>query len=225
MGPGLKRINSGDLANHQVYQPGRDEIYAPLYDSVVYPLAGTTQLNFFSTPIGQGTTSAPGATGTKTEADTNMRNAGMLTKGQAFFCTGIELVPIPGVNPGFGATADASIGRFINDIYAVGKAGWLKMVVMDRTYILDGPLWNFPTTQRIVGLSAVATNMTTGAATAGEIDYATWGGMPYQLVPLYITENMGFSVQLNFPAAVATVSTQNMRLFCRLRGRFIRNVQ
>ena len=40
-----------------------DVIWAPLYDSASYASTGSLQLNFFSQPVGQGTTSAPSATG------------------------------------------------------------------------------------------------------------------------------------------------------------------
>src|SRR6266481_3756473 len=96
-GVGLSNLNRQDLAAHRVTVPGtQDAIYAPLYDSAVYAAAGQLQLNFFSLPIGQGTTSAPGATGAKTEADTNLSNAGLLPKGNRFYCTGVELTLWPG---------------------------------------------------------------------------------------------------------------------------------
>ena len=72
-GVGLQRITGGDIANHRVTVPGTaDEIFSPLYDSAVYTSGTTQQLSFFTVPIGQGTTTAPGASGPKTEADTNM---------------------------------------------------------------------------------------------------------------------------------------------------------
>ena len=79
MGVGLTNLTRADLASHRVTVPGtQDAIYAPLYDSAVYLAAGQLNLSFFAAPIGQGATSAPGAAGTKTEADTNLTNAGLL---------------------------------------------------------------------------------------------------------------------------------------------------
>src|SRR5271167_2885295 len=105
---GLQATTKAALAAHMARIPGtQDEIYAPLYDSIVYPAAGATQLTFFALPIGQGVTSAPGGAGAKTENDTNLTNAGLLPLGNRFYMTGIEVMFYPGNNPGFGATADA----------------------------------------------------------------------------------------------------------------------
>jgi hypothetical protein len=226
MAVGLSRSSVADLASHRVSIPGtQDEIYAPLYDSQTYPAAGSTQLVFFALPIGQGTTTAPGATGTKTEADTNLSNAGLLPKGNRFYCTGVEVAIYPGNNPGFGATADAQLGRNWNDIYAITKSGWMRFRIQNRDYIIDGPLINFPPPVRLAGAASVTSTLTAGAATAGEIDYATAAGMPYNIVPVYIESNQAFTVQLNWPAAVATPSTVAARVFVRLRGRLIRDAQ
>jgi hypothetical protein len=225
-GPGLNNLSRDDLASHRVTVPGmQDAIYAPLYDSATYAATGQQQLTFFALPIGQGTTSAPGATGTKTEADTNLTNAGLLPKGNRFYCTGIEFLFFPGNNPGFGATADAQLGRNWNDVYAVAKSGWIRFRIQNRDYILDGPLQNFPPVTRLAGVGSVTSTLTAGAATAGEIDYASIGGMPYNIVPVFIESNQAFTVQVNWPALVALPSTVAARIFCRLRGRLIRDAQ
>jgi hypothetical protein len=226
VGVGLPRINRGDLAAHRVTVAGQqDEIYQPLYDSATYTSGTTTQLNFYSTPIGQGTTSAPGATGPKTEADTNMSNAGLLPKGNEFYCTGIELDFFPGVNPGRGGVADATAGYFVNDIYLISKSGWVRFRIQNRDYILDGPLVHFPSSARLGGFAGLATNLTTGAATFSEVAYAQPAGTPYPFVPMYIQANQFFSVAIYWPAAVTMASASNMRIFARLRGRLIRDAQ
>ena len=223
---GLNRLNRQDLASHRVTVPGtQDEIYAPLYDSATYAAAGQTQLTFFALPIGQGTTTAPSASGAKTEADTNLTNAGLLPKGNRFYCTGLEFQFFPGSNPGNGAAADSIIGRNWNDVYAASKSGWVRFRIQNRDYILDGPLCNFPPVTRLAGASAVTSTLTAGASTAGTIDYASFAGMPYNIVPVFIESNQSFTVQVNWPAAVALPSTVAARIFCRLRGRLIRDAQ
>src|SRR5271168_5529502 len=223
---GLPQTTKSQLASHMARVPGtQDEIYAPLYDSLVYPAAGTNQLTFFAVPIGQGVTSAPGGAGAKTENDTNLTNAGLLALGNQFYMTGIELIFFPGNNPGFGATADAQLGRNWNDLYAFAKSGWLNFVIQNRTYILDGPMINFPSVTRLAGVAAVTSTLTAGAATAGEIDYASLAGMPYNLVPVFIESNQSFQLSLNWVAVVPTPSTVAARLFVRLRGRLIRAAQ
>jgi hypothetical protein len=223
---GLTATTKAALAAHMARIPGtQDEIYAPLYDSIVYPAAGSNQLTFFALPIGQGVTSAPGGAGAKTENDTNLTNAGLLPLGNRFYCTGIEIIFQPGNNPGFGATADAQLGRFWNDVYAFAKGGWLRFRIQNRDYILDGPLLNFPAVTRLAGVGAVTSTLTAGAATAAEIDYASLAGMPYNLVPVFIESNQSFTVQMNWIAPITLPSTVAGRVFCRLRGRLIRDAQ
>jgi hypothetical protein len=42
---------------------------------------------------------------------------------------------------------------------------------------------------------------------------------------VFIESNQSFAVQLNFPSLVTLPSTAAGRLFCRLRGRLIRDAQ
>ena len=226
MGVGLDNLTRRDLASHRVTVPNmQDAIYAPLYDSATYLAAGQLSLTFFALPIGQGTTSAPGASGAKTEADTNLTNAGLLPKGNRFYCTGLEFQFYPGSNPGRGAAADSTAGFNWNDVYAVAKSGWVRFRIQNRDYILDGPLLNFPPVTRLAGAASVTSTLTAGASTMGQIDYASFAGMPYNIVPTFIEANQAFTVQVFWPALVALPSAAAGRLFVRLRGRLIRDAQ
>ena len=226
MSVGLDNLTRADLASHRVTVPGtQDAIYAPLYDSASYLAAGQLSLTFFSLPIGQGTTSAPGATGGKTEADTNLTNAGLLPKGNRFYATGLEFQFYPGSNPGRGAAADTSAGFNWNDVYAVAKSGWARFRIQNRDYVVDGPLINFPPVTRLAGAASITSTLTAGAATMAQIDYAAFAGMPYNIVPVFIEANQAFTVQVFWPALVALPSTVAARIFCRLRGRLIRDAQ
>jgi hypothetical protein len=224
-GTGLQRITQASLNAHTTTLPQKDEIFYPLYDSATYLAAGQLQMNFFAQPIGQGTTTAPGATGPKTEADTNLTNASMLPEGNQFYCTGLEFQFYPGILPGRGAEADALLGAFWNDVYAAMKGGWVKFKIQNREYVLDGPLGNFPPSNRLAGVASVTSTLTAGAATAAEVAYAAAAGVPYDIVPVYIKSSQNFSVQVNWPAVVALPSTTAARIFCRLNGRMIRNAQ
>lgn len=220
---GMPGVQGGNLSQHRVTVPGvQDAIYGPLYDAAAYALGGQLQLNFFATPIGQGATSAPGATGAKTEADTNMTNAGLLPAGNRFYCTGLEFEFFPGSNI---ADTDvlASTGFFVKDVYAVMKSAWVRFRIQNRDYVLDGPLINFPPCGRLAGWAAVSSVV--DATDMIEIDYATAAGAPYSIVPVFIQSNQAFSVQVNWPAAVALPSGIAGRIFCRLRGQLIRDAQ
>jgi len=222
-------LTQQNLASHVANMSTQDAIWAPLFDYQSYGTQGGTQFNFFTAPIGQGTTSAPGASGTKTIADTNMTSAGQLTKGNKFFCTGIEMLLFPGIEPGRGSVALADVGLFVDDIYAIGKSGNLEFKVgSDRWYAKDGPLNMFPPTTRMAVSSAIAvTNDTDSTATSvvEETQYACWSGEPYSITPVMIDDNQGFQVQLNWPVAVAPPSTVAPRIGVRLRGYLIRNAQ
>jgi hypothetical protein len=172
--------------------------------------------------VGQGTTTAPGATGTKTLADTNMTAAGQLTKGNEFFMIGQEILFFPGEaleNNGVGAT----IG-FLNDTYNASKSGFLTLQIgSNRQYIQDGPLGLFPPSVRLAAAMGVGGNATAGTQTIVNNMYAAWTGEGYAITPVYIEATQGFQEVIQWPAAVALTATA--RLFSRLRGYLIRNAQ
>ncbi len=199
-------------------------IYAPLFDSVAYPAAGSLQLTFFTSPIGQGTTTAPGASGTKTLADTNLYSAGQLTKGNEFFMTGQEFTLFPGLDVGRGTIAFALVGDYANDMQDVGKSGVVTLQVgSNRQYIQDGPLQLFPPNARLGGFSALGLTTTAATNSVSEVTYAIWAGEPYTITPIYIEANQGFQEFIQWPALVTISATA--RLFSRLRGYLIRNAQ
>lgn len=215
-------LTSAALQNHVTQLATQDIIWSPLYDSVSYVTAGQVQLTFFTTPQGQGTTTAPSATGTKTLADTNMTAAGQLTKGNAFYMTGQELVFYPGENPE--SAAATTINDFINDTWVFSKAGYLTLTIgSNRTYLQDGPAAMFPPVTRL----AVAAALTGWAVTNSlvEIGYGVLAGECYTIVPVYIEATLGFQETLSYPAAVALVSANNARVFSRMRGYLNRNAQ
>lgn len=220
-------VTAEALSNHRARLPGvNDVIWAPLYDFQTYVgTTGHTQLSFFVAPIGQGTTSAQGATGTKTIADTNMNASGQLTKGNEFYTTGIEVMFFPGIQPGGGAVAGVDVGEFVDDTYLISRTGILTFKVgSDRIYTQDSPLGQFPPVTRLACCAAVAGAPTT-TGTAMEISYAVLSGEPYTLTPIYIEANQGFQVILSWPAAVPLTSTTDARIGVRLRGYLIRNAQ
>lgn len=222
MGLGRPILTQDDLNAHRTALASQDVIYAPLYDSASYAAAGVTQIVFFTSPLGQGTTTAPGATGSKTLADTNMTAAGQLTKGNEFFMTGQELMLFPGEAPennGVGAT----IG-FVNDTYNIGKSGVLTLQIgSNRQYIQDGPLMIFPPSARLAVAFGAGGNATAGTQTIINNLYAAWTGEPYAITPVYIEATQGFQEVVQWPAAVAATATA--RLFSRLRGYLVRNAQ
>lgn len=225
LGLGRPILTKEDLNAHRAQLGNlQDVIFAPLYDSVSYPSAGSLQLTFFTSPIGQGTTTAPGASGGKTLADTNLYSAGQLTKGNEFFMLGQEFMFYPGVDPGRGVGTFAAVGDYVNDTMDVGKSGFVTLQVgSNRQYIQDGPLMLFPPNARLGGFSALALTTTAGTQSVSEVTYAVWAGEPYTITPIYIEANQGFQEFIQWPALVTISATA--RLFSRLRGYLIRNAQ
>jgi hypothetical protein len=225
MGLGRPILTQQDLDQHRTALATQDIIYAPLYDSSNYATAGQNQLVFFTSPLGQGTTTAPSASGSKTLADTNMTAAGQLTKGNEFFMIGQELMLFPGQAPeGAINGAGGAVNGFLNDTYTIGKSGFLTLQIgSNRNYIQDGPLMIFPPSARLAVQAAYGGTSTAGTQSITDAIYAAWTGEPYAITPVYIEATQGFQEVIQWPALVTTNATA--RLFSRLRGYLIRNAQ
>ncbi len=226
-------LNASALAQHAVGVAGQqDVIWNPLYDSISYPSAGQLLFSFFSNPIGQGTSSTPGAGAVvKSLYDTNLQIGNQLTSGNEFYAIGSESLFFPGVSnaalplkvqPGTtnAVATPTSVGQFINDVWSVGNGGVKKLTVgTDRIYIQDGPLNMFPPATR---LAAVAAESIGSVTTGCEVTYAAWSGELYTIVPIYIQSNQNWTLVVTFNTLIPTVSTQIGRLQERLRGYLVR---
>jgi hypothetical protein len=227
---GRRGVTPEQLAQHRTTVAGvADAVWSPLYDYQSYPTAGALQFQFFSVPQGQGTTSALGATGVKTVADTNMQQAGSLPRGNRFLCVGIEVEFWPGSTPGLQGTAAitaAQIARNWDDVYNVMRSGSLTFNIQQRIYAQDAPLMKFPTQTRLTGTTAISQSDSTASTVAfAQIEYATTCGAGYSIIPVYIESTQFFSVTANFPALVATPSAVDARIGVRLLGNLIRDAQ
>ncbi len=147
---------AADFNARRVTNPGQSEVIRQrLYDYQIYPAAGTTQLTFFQSPIGQGTTSAVGATtGTaKTFFDTNQELGGQLPSGKSFLIESVEIVFFPGatatgyipVSEAFvGATAASTQVLPIGDANIFYNAGLVELNVLSKNYVRETPAIAFP---------------------------------------------------------------------------------
>jgi len=230
--PTLAQVNQ-----YKVNRAGTEGIRQSMYDHLLYPTAGINQLNFFALPQGQGVATALGAAvgSTKTIADTNMDNSGMLPAGKSFLITSVE-VPFyaglsnaantytPAVPAVFAANAAAAVGAQINDVASFYQSGSLKLFIGSKTYLEEAPLMRFPPKTQFTLDSAIASNSaTTGEAAAFSSKIS---GRPYMVEPpIYLENNQNFVVQLNWPAVVATPSGFNGRVGVILDGYLYRNSQ
>lgn len=223
-GLGRPILTAADLAAHQNNLGNvQDVVWAPLYDANSWGTAGQLQISYFSSPVGQGTTSAPGATGVKTISDTNMQAAGVLPKGNDFFLTGLEFVFFPGSNPEQDLTA-AGINGQVNDTYLAMKSGLVTFTVGSlRIYVQDGPLVLFPPSAGLYVAAAIGGNDTAATNALLTVAYARAAGAPYELTPIYIEATQGFQETVTWPAVVALATTA--RMFSRMNGYLIRNAQ
>lgn len=208
-----------------------------LYDALLYAGAGQTSLTFFQSPVGQGQTTALGATATnpKSYADTNMALAGQLPNGQQMLVESVELLFFPGsVSTAATFTVDA-IGKFAaanaatvanqpNDVSAFGQSGWLELNILAKNYLREAPLSRFPPKTHIAVNAALATT----SATAGEVAIANAysEGRAYYTDPeLLLQPTMNFEIKLQWPGLVAMTSGFNARVMAVLDGYTMRASQ
>lgn len=180
------------------------------YDFQTYAAAGQNALTFFQTPKGQN-----GRTG----EDTNFPGAGALPRGMRFTLQELQFMFQPGaaVVPGsFGAEAAP---RYVNDVHAVGRNGYVEFLYGSKNIIEEGPLGRFPPDTRLDGFGAAADATTAGAALQTLLNYAQWSGRPFRVADVLIEAQFNFSVQVSWPlGAVALPSTVAGRLGCFMRG-------
>jgi hypothetical protein len=197
-----------ELSRYDVNRKGEAEGFVqPLYDYQPYASVGQTSLTFFSEPIGQNG---------KTLADTNMESAGQMPSPKEQLVTGIQVVFLPGGNPGtFGVQTAANNW---NDAYAVFKSGYLDFFIGSKSYLQDAPIGKFSNDFRLAGSAALSDASTAAADAQSMVDYATFAGPLYMISPVRLTSNQNFKVTLNWPAAVPLPSTVAARIGIILVG-------
>jgi hypothetical protein len=227
-----------DLQKFSVNRNGAPEVVRQtLYDFQLYPTAGNPQLSFFQNPVGQGVTSANGATAgaAKSKADTNMTLSGQLPNPQAFLVESIEVIFQPGsvstantftpYNPAqFNSVETAILLDAANDVVSVLSCGFLDFFIGSKSYLTEAPLFSFPCKTGISVESAFATNSaTTGAMFSVN---ARSVGRPYYIDPMIsLMATQNFNITLNWPASIATPSGFNGRIGIKLDGMVYRNSQ
>ena len=202
------------LEQYNVNRAGQIEgVRQSLYDFQTYPLAGSTQLTFFQSPIGQNG---------KTKADTNMTVAGSLPAPQRFLVQSIECHFFPG--NAVSKTGGAVLASNLADCYAVANSGWLDFFIGSKSYLTEAPIGRFPPANGLAGVEALADTTTAAASRLSITDYARFGGEPYKLSPpILLVPTQNFNVTLNWPTAVPI--TANARVGIVMKGILYRNSQ
>ena len=229
---------AADFNARRVTNPNQSEIVRQrFYDYQLYATAGTTQLTFFSAPVGQGLTTALGGTaGTaKTLWDTNLELPNTLPSGKAFMIESIEVLFFPGsvatantytvASPVlFNATAAAAVQSQLADVNSFYQSGMLELNILSKNYLRETPLIAFPPKANFQLDAALASNSATTALN-GAVNMRA-AGRPYYLEPtIALQPAVNFEVVIRYPAAVATPSGFNARVGVILDGYFMRASQ
>jgi len=207
-----------------------------LYDSLLYATAGQAQFTFFSQPVGQGITTAQGATvgSAKTQWDTNLELPNTLPSGKAYMIESIELLFLPGsvstantytpANMSVFASANAaSVLAQLNDVNTFYQSGLVELNILSKNYLREFAM-AFPPKAMLALDGAIATTSATAGEVAGVV--AKNAGRPYYIQPVITLQPaVNFEVVLKYPAAVATPSGFNGRVSCFLDGYVMRASQ
>lgn len=225
-----------DFNSRRVTNPSQSEIIRQrFYDYQLYATAGVSQLTFFSSPVGQGITSAVGATAgtSKTLWDTNLELPNTLPSGKAFMIESIEVLYLPGsvatantytlASPViFNATPAAAVAAQLADVNSFYQSGMLELNVLSKNYLRETPLIAFPPKANFDYSNSFAGS---GAAETGAVN-GRIAGRPYYISPeIALQPAVNFEVVLKWPAAVATPSGFNARVGVILDGYFMRASQ
>ena len=225
-----------DFNSRRVTNPSQSEIIRQrFYDYQLYATAGVSQLTFFSSPVGQGITTAVGATATtsKTLWDTNLELPNTLPSGKAFMIESIEVLFMPGsvstastytlASPViFNATPAAAVAAQLADVNSFYQSGMLELNVLSKNYLRETPLIAFPPKANFEYSNSFAGS---GTAETGAVN-GRIAGRPYYISPeIALQPAVNFEVVLRWPSAVATPSGFNARVGVILDGYFMRASQ
>ncbi len=201
---GLTPYGLSKMKKYDVNRAGAVEaIWAPLYDTQTLGLAaGTTELIYFQVPQGQAG---------KTLDETNMEVAGSLPAPKEFLITSVQVAVYPQKDPGEVGVAAGIIPTNWNDVYGLSQSGHLRLFIGSKEYVVDAPLGKFPPRWWVAGSDAVSTGVVTDSS---QIDYATFRGPIYEVVPYRLIPTQNFSVTLrwNSGGSPALVSNAVIRV-------------
>lgn len=176
-----------------------------LYDSIQYLQAGQSIITFFQEPIG-------GPSGKGFEL-TNMELNGQIPKGQQFLVEGICVEFVPA-----GDITQAQYSSFAADSEKIMNSGYLEFKIGSKLYKQHGPLGIFP---QQYGLTGWADADAIVGPTANA--YGVNRGPVHMIIPLTLTSNQNFRVDLKWDTAISISADALIRV--RLVGRLFRNAQ
>lgn len=207
-----------------------------VFDTIVLPAAGFTELNMFTQPQGQGQTAFDGAVAAaKSFWDTSLTQAGMLPSGKKVTVYGLAFLYEAGTTPNTAAgfkgalpiqsivdtnptPTGVNIPLPANEVIRALRNLHAQFVIGDKV-VCEGRLSRFPMpTDCRVDSSLATSSSITGlrsthnVVTEGDVWDFGEGGLP-------IDPTVNFSVRIKSPVALPTLTGQNARLTCYLLGK------
>lgn len=233
----LQLLTAADFDRYNVANANQAIVQAgSLYDSLLYPTAGTQILSFFQNGVGQGLTSAPGATVNtpKTYHDTNMDLGGQLPSGTRFLAQGLEFMIqagtsavantfVPAQGSVYAAAIAAAVAMQAADVSVIARTGLIELDVLSRNQVREVGLYTFPPASDFSVEGALAVGAAAGEA--GALTATTKGNFYTFDTPIALNEGMNFTLKVSWPGLVATPSGFNARIIARLRGTWLRATQ
>lgn len=229
---------AADFQAARVTNPGQAEIIRQsVYDFQLLAGTGAQQLTFFQSPVGQGLTSAIGATvgSGKSLFDTNMNLGGQLPSGLSMLVESIEVLFYAGsvstantftikALTSFAAVAAVTVTGNVDDANTFYASGLVEFNVLQKNYLREVPIGRFPPKTTIEARAGVASNSATTAEVA--VAHGKAVGRPYYLEPpISLQPATNFELLLKWPAAVALPSGFNARVGVVLDGFMMRASQ
>lgn len=208
------------VEKYSVTNEAWEVIKVSLYDSAVYPAAGTNGLSFFNVPLGSGT--GFGGIAGKTLSDTNMVNQGLLPTNISFLIQSIEVTFQP-TTPSVPAQMPAANGPtaaalLVNDAYVFTRSGNLKLNILAKDYLNEAPVGRFPA-RTFFDVSGALSDTT--ATNSNRLAFGAQRGVTYHVSPadLRLESTVNFSVQLNWPEGLQPLPSGNpARVFVHMNG-------
>lgn len=183
-----------------------EDLWQPLYDRVNFPNAGTSELGFFSQPLGSIArliTDTAAANKTKTLRDTNMQNANVVPT-KLFRFEGISMAYLH-------MTPDTITNSLDRELLRNG--GYLKFRIVDKD-ILIIPLVAIPELNPMLSSATTVTSTTIN-------NYAGGGGRiaMYKLpIPIVLNPYESFQVTISFDGTIAMSGSEEIDVLVMLQG-------
>jgi hypothetical protein len=187
--------------------PALEPINEPLYDTQTYPLAGTSNLVFFTQGLGGRTT-----------RETNVPIAGALPNPQQFHIYGLQLVPATLAQSQFGAAANQAM----TDQATIIDNSFFRLFIGTKNYVEVSTVF-IPNGHGLTGA--------VGTAIAGSATVSVHNGVAHQnnyydvtvkvghaRKPIHLPPQQNFRCELVFPGPGAVAVTTNVSIGGVLQG-------